>query len=127
MTTSIGIPLTSGTTAASGASTVAGRSASGNNQASISSLQAQLDQYQKQLADCVNCASAKTSAGKQEIASISAKISSVKQRIDNITENTAKSKNSAASIQPTNPSIHPVHNQSTSGTLSVGSIVNIIA
>ena len=48
---------------------------------SPASLQAQLQHYQQQLSDCVNCASAKTPQGKSDIQAISAKISDVQQRI----------------------------------------------
>lgn len=44
-------------------------------------LQARLDRYQKQLSDCVNCASAKTPKGKADIAAISARIDDVKRAI----------------------------------------------
>jgi hypothetical protein len=49
--------------------------------ASSVSLRAKLDRYEKQLADCVNCASAKTPEGKTNIAAISAKIDEVKRTI----------------------------------------------
>ena len=44
-------------------------------------LRAKLDRYEKQLSDCVNCASAKTPEGKDDIAAISAKIDEVKRTI----------------------------------------------
>jgi hypothetical protein len=44
-------------------------------------LQAQLERFQKQLSDCVNCASAKTPQGKADIQAISARISQIEQRI----------------------------------------------
>ncbi|NIA56282.1 hypothetical protein HAV22_21875 [Massilia sp. TW-1] len=44
-------------------------------------LRAKLDRYEKQLSDCVNCASAKTPEGKADIAAISAKIDEVKRTI----------------------------------------------
>ncbi|MFZ6752186.1 hypothetical protein ACO0KY_02330 [Undibacterium sp. Dicai25W] len=50
--------------------------------ASAGALQAQLDQYQHQLSDCVNCDSAKTPEGKQQIAEISSKIGSIRQAIE---------------------------------------------
>ncbi|MYM21947.1 hypothetical protein GTP46_04710 [Duganella sp. FT135W] len=46
------------------------------------SLQAQLQRYQKQLSDCVNCASAKTSQGKADIEAISERISQIKRAIE---------------------------------------------
>jgi len=44
-------------------------------------LEAQLERYQKELSDCLNCSSAKTSEGKRRIADISGKISDLKYRI----------------------------------------------
>lgn len=55
-------------------------------------LRARLDRYQKQLSDCVNCASAKTPKGKADIAAISARIDEVKRAI----AQTAKGPYSAA-------------------------------
>ena len=45
-------------------------------------LEAQIVRYEKQLSDCVNCASAKTPEGKKAIAEISNKISATRARID---------------------------------------------
>lgn len=45
-------------------------------------LEAQIARYEKQLSDCVNCASAKTPEGKKAIAEISNKISATRARID---------------------------------------------
>ena len=45
-------------------------------------LEAQIAHYEKQLSDCVNCASAKTPEGKKAIAEISNKISATRARID---------------------------------------------
>ena len=44
-------------------------------------LQAQLQRYQQQLSDCVNCASADTPKGKSDIEAIAARITQVQQRI----------------------------------------------
>ena len=44
-------------------------------------LQGQLQRYQQQLSDCVNCASADTPQGKADIESISARIVQVKGRM----------------------------------------------
>ena len=54
--------------------------------ASASGLQAQLARYQKQLSECVNCASAKTPEGKATIESLSAKISDIRERIDQVAQ-----------------------------------------
>ncbi|MFZ6725359.1 hypothetical protein ACO0K2_07660 [Undibacterium sp. MH2W] len=50
--------------------------------AAAAALQAQLEQYQHQLSDCVNCSSASTPEGKHAIAEISSKISSLKHVIE---------------------------------------------
>jgi hypothetical protein len=59
----------------------AATSAYGGGAPSAVSLQAQLQRYQKQLSECVNCASAKTPQGKSDIDAISARISQIEQRI----------------------------------------------
>jgi hypothetical protein len=51
---------------------------------SVAGLQAQLDRYQKQLSDCVNCDSANTREGRETIQALSNKISQVKSRIEEI-------------------------------------------
>jgi hypothetical protein len=48
---------------------------------SFTSLQSQLQRYQQQLSECVNCATADTPRGKADIAAIGARISDVQQRI----------------------------------------------
>ncbi len=48
-------------------------------------LQAQLDRYQQQLSDCVNCSSAKTLQGQEAIQTLSNKIGEIKARIEQIT------------------------------------------
>ncbi|WP_198116532.1 FlxA-like family protein [Massilia rhizosphaerae] len=48
---------------------------------SATSLQAQLQRYEKQLSECVNCESAKTPQGKADIQAISARISQLKESI----------------------------------------------
>ena len=70
----------------------------GSGARSSVSLQAQLQRYQKQLSDCVNCASAKTWQGKADIQAISERISQIKQAIEQ-TE-----KPSAAPSAPSAPS-----------------------
>lgn len=61
--------------------TISGVAASAAARPSAASLQARLDHYRKTLADCVNCASAKTSEGKANIARIAAEISRVEDSI----------------------------------------------
>lgn len=50
-------------------------------QPSQASLRAQLQRFEQQLSDCVNCASANTPRGKADIAAIAARISQVQQRL----------------------------------------------
>ena len=45
-------------------------------------LDAQLGRLQKELAECLNCASAKTTDGQSKIQAISDKISAIKSRIN---------------------------------------------
>lgn len=49
---------------------------------SSAGLTAQLGRYQKELSECVNCSSAKTSEGKIKITELSGKISELKTRIE---------------------------------------------
>lgn len=51
---------------------------------SAASLQAQLQRFQQQLSDCVNCASAKTPEGKTAIREAAAKVSQVTQKLDTL-------------------------------------------
>lgn len=57
-----------------------------NAPATVASLQAQLAQYQHQLSDCVNCASAQTLDGQVQIQEISGKISALKQTIVQVSQ-----------------------------------------
>ncbi len=59
----------------------AGAPAYSGGKPSPAALQAQLQRFQQQLSDCVNCASAKTSQGKSDIQAIAARISQVRQSI----------------------------------------------
>ena len=47
----------------------------------FASLQAQLQRYEQQLSDCVNCASAKSPQGKTDIDAINARINQLKARM----------------------------------------------
>jgi hypothetical protein len=76
--------------------------------ASAASLQAQLDRYQKQLSDCVNCASAKTPQGQAAIRDLSGKIAAVKAHIEQ-----------AASAKSSTPA--------PSATASLGGLLNVFA
>ena len=69
--------------AAIGSATVfATVSATSGGRLGTARLEAQIAHYEKQLSDCVNCASAKTPEGKKAIAEISNKISATRARID---------------------------------------------
>src|SRR5450830_769545 len=67
---------------ASGAPAISLASISTMSAPAAGALQAQLEQYQRQLSDCVNCSSASTPEGKQEIVEISRKISGLKHVIE---------------------------------------------
>jgi hypothetical protein len=65
-------------------------------------LQAQLGRLLQQLAECTNCAGAKTPAGKADIEAIRAKISSVEQRISHSDEASSRRRSqlSAGKVEP---------------------------
>ena len=84
---------------------------------SSASLQAQLQRYQKQLSDCVNCASAKTQQGKNNIQAISSRISQIEQRIRQ-KENAHANPSSVAQFTPA-----PI----ASTTPGYGSLINVLA
>ena len=91
----------------------------GGGAPSATSLQAQLERYQKQLSDCVNCASAKTPQGKSDIQAISARISQIEQRIaqtQNSTDN--RSDQQAAPVQSA-PTAAPASISGTGGLIDV--------
>jgi len=52
---------------------------------SAAALQAQLDRYEQQLSDCVNCNSAKTTEGQKAIQDLSNKIGQVKTQLNEVT------------------------------------------
>jgi hypothetical protein len=86
---------------------------------SAASLQAQLQRYQQQLSDCVNCASAKTPQGKADIQAISARISEVKQSIAQADQASANPADAAA---PTSaPTSQPFQ------LSGVGNVINVFA
>ena len=51
---------------------------------STAGLEAQIVRYKKELSDCVNCASAETTAGKAAIAEAASKVSAAEARIERI-------------------------------------------
>lgn len=64
---------------------------------SAASLQAQLQRYQQQLSDCVNCASAKTPEGKKAIQELAAKVSQVTQKLGALQNSAATNATAAGS------------------------------
>ena len=94
-----------------GTSTFASPGASGP---SIAALQAQLDSYQKQLSDCVNCATATTPQGKQNIQDISGKISDVQARITQ----------AAAAKSNTQPTVNAT---TSTATATLGNYLDVMA
>jgi hypothetical protein len=101
--------LSSATGISSAAST-----AYGGGAPSATSLQAQLQRYQQQLSDCVNCASAKTPQGKADIQAISARISQVQQRI-------------AQADKPPTASTDPAQVQARSAAATSGHLIDVFA
>ena len=65
---------------------------------STGGLEARLERYQKELADCVNCDSAKTLEGKQKIQDVSGKISEIKARIEEIAVARSKPAGNAVAV-----------------------------
>lgn len=88
--------------------------AAGYGAPSAAGLQAQLQRFQKQLSECVNCASAKTPEGKANIQAISARISQIRERI-----NQAEDASSGRAGPDTAPAI-PVNS-------TVGNVINVFA
>jgi hypothetical protein len=64
--------------------TAIGSAVTASSQGAVSSvaLRADLARYEKQLSDCVNCASASTPEGKRNIQDLSAQIGSLKSRLN---------------------------------------------
>lgn len=77
-----------------GSSTFSSPASSGSLTAGLT---AQLGRYQKELSECVNCSSAKTSEGKVKIADLVGKISDLKTRIDNVSSTKASTLETRAS------------------------------
>lgn len=87
-------------------------------------LEAQLDRYQIQLADWVNCPSCKTAEGKAKIAEISGKISDIQSRI----EEAAAAKSVTPAPNAIAPAIIPAAATTPpSPTATVGSRLNVFA
>ena len=100
------------------------------NGPSAAGLQSQLDRYQQQLSDCVNCSSAKTLEGKEEIQALSGKIGEIKARIEKMTSE--KSNTQPAALNAGAPGINDsaavaAVSASGSATATVGSLLNVFA
>jgi hypothetical protein len=101
-------------------------------------LEAQIARYQKQLSDCVNCDSANTLQGKENIQQLSNKISAAKARIDEInlsspvdqarrTGNSINAVNQDSKVATVNRTSAAENNLQLSGTATVGSLINVLA
>ncbi|MDY7574176.1 hypothetical protein [Actimicrobium sp. CCI2.3] len=71
--------------------------------AKTAGLEYQLTRYQKQLSECVNCASAKTAQGKAAIEAISGKINSIRLRIDEVASSSTVRQITSAIATPAAP------------------------
>ena len=67
---------------------------------STGGMRAELARYEKALSDCVNCASAKTPEGQQEIQRLTSEISRLKARIEDATKGTGAQGRRASVDQP---------------------------
>ncbi|MFP5418288.1 MAG: hypothetical protein ACLGHA_03935 [Gammaproteobacteria bacterium] len=66
--------------------------------ATAAGIEAQVARYKKELSDCVNCESAKTTAGKAEIAALAGKISAAEARIEKISAGRPRSEPAASPL-----------------------------
>jgi hypothetical protein len=105
-------------------------------------LEAQIIRYQKQLSDCVNCDSANTAQGKENIQAISNKISAARAKIeeinvsrpisqtvsmDNQVNATAKQDEAAATAAAVNQASAVSNGPQRSTTGTVGTLINVSA
>ncbi|MGZ3236823.1 MAG: hypothetical protein ACXU8A_05540 [Burkholderiaceae bacterium] len=103
-------------------------------------LEAQIVRYQKQLSDCVNCDSANTAQGKENIQEISNKISAAKAKIEEINvsrpvSQTLRTDNQVNTVAKQDQVTAPVVNQASaasnepqrSTTATVGTLINVSA
>ena len=91
-----------------------------NPAAQLAGLEAQIAQYQKQLADCVNCDTATTLTGQSAIEELSAKINVTKERLEAIAA-VKSGDGTAKASDGTVAAIKPVAGQS-GGTDGTGSL-----
>lgn len=89
----------------------------GGDKPSPVGLQAQLQRFQQQLSDCVNCALATTPQGKSDIQAIVARISQVQQSIAEI--DSGQFARSGAATQPAAPAA--------SANALQGSVIDVFA
>lgn len=85
---------------------------------------AQLLRLQKELSDCVNCATAKTAIGKAKILAVEARINALKARID-IAATRSQRDEETLQIQPLNRVLSNPEQPLANG--AVGSIINTSA
>jgi hypothetical protein len=92
-------------------------------------LQAELDKYEKQLSDCVNCASAKTEAGKQNIQEISQKIGDLKTQLKQLPTTDAPQKSASADLTLPKDNANQADGSPRPGaaTLSLGGFLDVKA
>jgi hypothetical protein len=99
-------------------------SANNNPVLAAASLQAQIAVYQRQLSDCVNCSSASTIAGKNDIQTISSKISAAKSQIQQLQEQ-APPPSSPKATTNANASVNAVANSPVTRALTIAPGNNI--
>ena len=96
----------------------------------VAGLEAKLTRLQKELSDCVNCASAKSVEGKRKIQEVSDKIGSVKLRLDKITVQVKQvddSKETNIISASQNLKFTQASDKLPNTTGTIGSIINISA
>ncbi len=94
-------------------------------------LEAQLSRLQKELSDCVNCDSAKTTEGKAKIQAIEGKINAIQARLDATALQTERANHSQemskqSQIQPFDQNPANTENRPIRDS-SVGSVINTSA
>lgn len=99
---------------------------------SAASLQAQIAVYQRQLSDCVNCSSASTIEGKNNIQQISGKISAAKAQIQQLQQSAPPPATPTASVNNSgnaNASVNAVASSPVTRALTIapGNNVDVFA
>ncbi len=105
-----------------------GSSASGSN-LTAAGIQAQIAIYQRQLSDCVNCSSADTIEGKNQIQEISSKISTAKAQIQQISDQAPPKTSATSATTNANASVNAVANSPVTRALTIapGNNVDVFA